>query len=352
MINHLHFNLPLCLVIDEDIFERGENVLERYLPGIKGQKTIIITESFLHNLYKNEVQKIRENFGNAEVWEMVKADFDEAVSMAKKICMENVNVIIGFGGGRVLDVAKYAAFVSKTTYICLPSNLSNDSLASPFSVLGTVGSNRKTFKCQIPAAIIVDTSLIGKAPSSQTIGGIGDTIAKYTAVYDWKLASHTEGTNIDDFAYAMSSMCFDSVVHCDEKNIQSKSFLAILARALIMGGLAMEIAGSSRPSSGSEHLFCHVLEEYYPEIKISHGYAVALGSVGAANFQGRDDRKIIEACKMFGLDLNPKTYGIDRDLFETIWKKAINVRPERITILNSTSLNREWLDQIYDRMTK
>ena len=66
MINHLHFNLPLCLVIDEDIFERGENVLERYLPGIKGQKTIIITESFLHNLYKNEVQKIRENFGNAE----------------------------------------------------------------------------------------------------------------------------------------------------------------------------------------------------------------------------------------------------------------------------------------------
>ena len=68
-------------------------------------------------------------------------------------------------------------------------------------------------------------------------------------------------------------MAYDSVYHCDEKNIKSKTFIRILSRALVMGGLAMEIAGSSRPSSGAEHLFCHALEEYYSDIKISHGMA-------------------------------------------------------------------------------
>ena len=145
-------------------------------------------------------------------------------------------------------------------------------------------------------------------------------------------------------------MCYDSIAHFDEKNVNSIGFLRTLARALVMGGLAMEIAGSSRPCSGSEHLFCHALEEYYPDIKISHGLAVALGTVGAANFQGRDDMKMLEVCRAYGLDLDPASYGIDKDLFANIWMKAASTRPDRVTILNNTELNREWLDEIYERM--
>jgi len=352
MKQHSRFDLPLCLVVDEDVFERVDEVVADYLPEVIGKKTLVITEKFLMDMYKDTVEEIQKDFSNADVELVVDANFDEAVSMAKKICIENIKVVIGFGGGRVLDVAKYAAFVSKAIYICLPTNLSNDSLASPFAVLGTEGSSRKTLECSIPTAIIVDTSMIVKAPVSQTIGGIGDTIAKYTAVYDWSLAAAAQGTPVDDFAYAIACMCYDSVAHCDVKAPTNKGFLKILARALVMGGLAMEIAGSSRPCSGSEHLFCHCIEELYPQIRISHGYAVALGSVGAANFQGRDDNKIIEVCKAYGLDLNPATYGIDKDMFYEIWTKAASTRPDRVTILNKTELDREWLDQIYDRMAK
>lgn len=350
MNKHSRFDLPLCLVVEEDIFSRVDEIVTEYLPDIKGKKTLIITEKFLHDMYGDIVDEISKDFGNASVTEVVNADYDEAVGMAKTICVEDIKVVIGFGGGRVLDVAKYAAYVSQAVYICLPTNLSNDSLASPFSVLGTVGSSRKTLACAIPTAILIDTDMIQKAPASQTIGGIGDTIAKYTAVYDWSLAASEEGKPVDDFAYSIAAMCYDSVLHCDEKTITGKNFIRILARALVMGGLAMEIAGSSRPCSGSEHLFCHALEEYYPNIKISHGYAVALGSVGAANFQGRDDSRIIEACKAYGLDLNPASYGIDKDLFAEIWSRAAGTRPDRFTILNTTDLNREWLDKIYDRM--
>ena len=105
---------------------------------------MVITEKFLHDLYGDIVSEIQKDHNDAEVFEVVTADFDEAVTIAKKICIEDIKVVIGFGGGRVLDVAKYAAYVSKAVYICLPTNLSNDSLASPFAVLGTEGSSRKT----------------------------------------------------------------------------------------------------------------------------------------------------------------------------------------------------------------
>ena len=99
-----------------------------------------------------------------------------------------------------------------------------------------------------------------------------------------------------------------------------------------------------------KHLFAHAIEEYYPDIKISHGLAVALGAVGAANFQGRDDLKLIEICKKYGLDLNPASYGIDKDTFCDIWNRAAGTRPDRVTILNDTDLNNDWLCDIYDRM--
>ena len=350
MNQHSRFNLPLCLVVEEDIFTRTDEAVKRYLPEIEGKKALIITEKFLHDLYGDIVTEIQADYNNAEVFEVVHADFDEAVSIAKKICIDDIKVVIGFGGGRILDVAKYASYVSKAVYICLPTNLSNDSLASPFAVLGTEGGMRKTLACKIPTAILVDTTMIQKAPQIQTLGGIGDTIGKYTAVYDWALAAQACGKPVDDFAHSIAWMCYDSIAHFAEKNLTSISFLRTLARALVMGGLAMEIAGSSRPCSGSEHLFCHALEEYYPEIKISHGLAVALGTVGAANFQGRDDLKMLEVCRSYGLDLNPASYGIDKELFANIWMRAASTRPDRVTILNNTELNREWLDEIYERM--
>lgn len=350
MNQHTRFNLPLCLVVEEDAFSHVDEIAGRYLPEIIGRKTLIVSEKFLIDTFSDKIAELQKDFNGAEVYQMGNADYDEAVSIAKKVSIEDIQIIIGFGGGRVLDCAKYAAFVSKAVYICLPTTLSNDSLASPFSVLGTEGTNRKTLPCKIPTAIIVDTDMIISAPVSQTLSGVGDTLSKHSALFDWELAMKAGGKCVDDFAYAISRMSFDSVYHCDDKDIKSKTFIRILSRSLVMGGLAMEIAGSSRPCSGSEHLFAHAIEEYYPEIKISHGLAVALGSIAACTFQGRDDTKLIRVCKEYGLDLNPMTYGITRDIFADAWLRARGTRPGRVTILDETELNREWLDEIYDRM--
>lgn len=344
------FNLPLCMHVEEDAFCRVDDILFSYLPEIRGKKTIIATDAFLHTNLADTLNEISRDFGDAEIYEVADASYDIASALAKYMCMQGIKVIIGLGGGKVLDTAKYAAFISQAVYISLPSTLSNDSLASPLAVLEMANGGRMTLPCKIPTAIIVDTKVIASAPKSQILSGIGDTIGKYTAVYDWQLSAKASGTPIDDFAHSIAWMCYDSVAHCDATSLDSIEFVRILSRALVMGGLAMEIAGSSQPCSGSEHLFCHAIEEYHPELRISHGLGVALGSIGAAVFQGRDEQQLLRVCSKFGLNLNPAAYGIDKDLFADLWLRAPQTRPNRVTILNSTDLNRQWLDDIYDRM--
>lgn len=350
MNQHSRFNLPLCLIVEDDAFKRTDEILSSYMPDIKGQKTLILTDDFLYNAYSETLNELRTDFSDAEIMIVKDASFDEAVTIGKKLCVEDITVVVGFGGGRVLDTAKYAAHVSKSVYICLPTSLSNDSLASPFSVLGSVGVNRKTFSCKIPAAIVVDTDVIRNSPASQTLSGIGDTISKHTALYDWQLSAKSAGTHVEDFAYAISRMAFDSVYHCDNKDLKSPTFIRILSRALVMGGLAMEIAGSSRPCSGSEHLFVHALEEYYPQIKISHGMGVALGSIAACIFQGRDEQQLIKVLKEYGLDINPMSYGITEEIFVDAWEKAREIRKGRVTILNETEYDSQWMHEIYNKM--
>ena len=114
----------------------------------------------------------------------------------------------------------------------------------------------------------------------------------------------------------------------------------------------MEIAGSSRPCSGSEHLFAHAIEEFYPDIKISHGLAVALGSVPACIFQSQDAKGLIDFYSTYGLDISPVSYGITKDMFADMWDKARTVRTGRVTILDDITLDRVQLDEIYDRMVE
>ncbi|MCR4887697.1 MAG: iron-containing alcohol dehydrogenase family protein [Ruminococcus sp.] len=352
MNQHTRFNLPICLAVEEDAFFHTDEIVKRYIPDIIGQKAIIISEEFLIGIYKEKITDISKDFGNAEIFAMGAASFDEAVSIAKKVCVEDIKVIIGIGGGRVLDTAKYAAHISKAVYICMPTSLSNDSLASPFSVLETYGNARKTFACKIPTAIIVDTNMIINAPEGQTLSGIGDTIAKHTALYDWKLSASKTASQVDDFAYALSRMSFDSVYHCDQKDMKSRVFIRILSRALVMGGLAMEIAGSSRPCSGSEHLFAHAIEEYYPDVKISHGLAVALGTIPACIFQNQDINGLMSFFKTHRLDISPASYGITEDMFVDMWEKARTVRTGRITILDEIKHDKVQLNEIYNRMVE
>ena len=345
------FRLPYHLIVEQGLFSRIPEVMADAIPNIGSRKTILVTEQNLVNIFGGVITRLQGSFPNMELYLLEQQNFDNAVALAKYITMNEITLIIGFGGGTVLDLAKFASFVSKTTYICLPTTLSNDSLASPVAVLGTEGKARKTFRCTIPHAILVDTDAIVGAPVRQLLAGIGDTVSKYTALNDWKLAHSVGREHVDDFAYMISKMAFNSICYNDQRELKSVDFLKRLTQALVMGGLAMEIAGSSRPSSGSEHLFNHSLEENFSEqVNVPHGIAVAIGSYGACTFQNRNIGKITRVIKDYGIPVCPSSWKITEDLFVEAWQTAAATRPERYTILNQTDLSRARLAELYAEM--
>lgn len=348
MMNQFH--LPYCLVIEEGACERLNEILVECIPGIERKKVLIVTEPALVKIMQDYLEEMKRDLPCSVTYLIEENSFDEAMELAKYICMNDIEVILGVGGGKVLDVAKYAGFVGKIPYICVPTTLSNDSLASPVSVLGTVGDARKTLQCRIPTGIVVDVNVIMGAPKEQLQSGIGDTISKYTALYDWKLDAAHRKDRVDDFAYLLSDMALTSLCYNEEKSLKSVEFIKILTQSLVLGGLAMEIAGNSRPSSGSEHLFCHSLEENHKEIQISHGMAVALGALVSCRLQGQDVELLEKILGAYGMDMDPMNWGITREVFVDAWQRAADTRKDRHTILNEVELDGKRLSEIYDEL--
>ena len=345
------FRLPYHLIVEEGIFNDIPECMKDVFPRLKRSKTILVTEENLKGIFQDILDEIQRDFPKSELYLVQKTDYDSAVEFAKYIAMKDVKLVIGFGGGTVLDLAKFAAFVSKTRLISLPTTLSNDSLASPVAVLGTEGRARKSFRCTIPDAIVVDVNVVKSAPDRQLLAGIGDTVSKYTALYDWKLAGEKKGETVDDFASMISHMAFDSILNNMDDDLKSSGFIHRLTNALVMGGLAMEIAGCSRPSSGSEHLFCHALEEnHYDKVCVPHGIATAMGSYPASIFQGRDTGLIEKIIKQYGIPVKPSANGITEDIFVKAWQEAALTRSDRYTILNETDLSDARLKEIYAQM--
>ncbi len=344
------FHLPGCLMIEAGACERLNEILADCVSGIERKKIVIVTEEALIPIMRSYLDEMKRDLPKSELYLIEESSFDEAVKLAKRICMNDVEVIIGVGGGKVLDVAKYAGFVGKIPYICVPTTLSNDSLSSPLAVLRTEGDAGKTLKCAIPSGIVVDVDVVMGAPLSQLQSGIGDTLSKYTALYDWKLDAAYKKEKVDDFSYLLSDMAFSSLCYNEEKSLKSKEFIKILTQSLVLGGLAMEIAGSSRPCSGSEHLFCHSLEENYKEIQISHGMAVALGSLVSCRLQGRDVKRLENVLQAYHMDMDPMNWGITKEIFTDAWLRAADTRKDRYTVLNESKLTKEMLGGIYEEL--
>ena len=345
------FRLPNHLIIEDGILSDIPLCIKDIFPDLQNAKTILVTTEHLKGLFPGIVDEIQKDFSQCELCLIDSASYDNAVSLAKYISMNDIKLVIGFGGGTVLDLAKFAAFVSKARLISLPTALSNDSLASPVAVLGTEGRARKSFRCTIPDAIIVDIDIVKSSPERQLLAGIGDTVSKYTALYDWKLAGQKTGETLDDFACMMSHMAFESILFNTADDLKDRDFVRRLTDALVMGGLAMEIAGCSRPSSGSEHLFCHALEEDFAEqVNIPHGIATAMGTYPACIFQGRDPEKVTKIIKQYGIPARPSENGVTEDIFVHAWQGAALTRADRYTILNETDLSDSRLKEIYAQM--
>ncbi len=207
--------------------------------------------------------------------EMDTVDFNDITNLAFQI-PNKTQAIIGMGGGKVIDAAKYIGYILRIPFISVPTSSSSDGFSSSSASL-IVNGHRKSLPAKMAYGILVDTDVIKSAPVRFLYSGVGDMVAKISSTYDWQHEEDMGYDEVNDFAFMIAKKAVNSFVRTPFESINEDLFLKELLDSLAMSGVANEIAGSSAPTSGSEHLISHALDQLLEHPQL-HGVQVGIAT--------------------------------------------------------------------------
>lgn len=241
--------------------------------------------------------------------------------------------LAGVGGGRVIDCAKIVSYNLDRQFLSIPTAASHDGIASARASV-PMESGSVSLEAHPPIAVIADTGLIASAPHRLLASGCADVISNSTAVLDWELAHRLKHEEMSEYAVALSRMTAELLM----KNARSikphhEEAAWMVTKALVSSGVAMSIAGSSRPGSGGEHKFGHALERLAPGAAL-HGEACGIGTIITMYLHGGDWKGIRDALRCIGAPTTPRDLGIQDAVAVEALLLARSIRPERFTILD------------------
>ena len=269
-------------------------------------------------------------------------DYDINVSvLPKKIEMSHLanikdcDFIMGVGGGRIIDAAKMVAKNKNIPFISVPTAVSHDGIASDRAVIDTY-----SVSAVMPTAIVIDMDVIKESPYRLTASGCADMISKLTAVADWELSHKKTGEYISEYAATINRKSAELIMSYARpiRNLDKKG-LRNLVEALVFSGVSMSIAGSSRPASGSEHLFSHALKKLYPEKTSLHGEECGVGTVLCSYFHNMNWQKIVRALETIGSPINNEQLRVPESVLIKALAEAKNIRTDRYTILHDKDID-------------
>jgi glycerol-1-phosphate dehydrogenase [NAD(P)+] len=269
---------------------------------------------------------------------------DAALALAGQVRGHSYDALVGIGGGRVLDVTKYAAARLGLPMVSVATNLAHDGIGSPVSILDN-DAGRGSYGVPAPLAVVVDLDVVRKAPRRSVRAGIGEVASNLSAIADWELARERHGEPVDGLAVTLARTAAEAVVH-HPGTTADDDFLRVLAEGLVLSGLAMVVAGSTRPCSGACHEISHALDLLYPGRAGSHGEQVGLGASFASTLwedpEGRARRHLITGClARHGLPVTPADLGFSDEEFVAAVVKAPETRPGRFTVLEHRDLDKD-----------
>jgi len=306
-----------AIIAELDIPERGLIVCDSNTLQIAGNQVIEYLEAGGHPMEKVEIKN-----ANIEELERVEAYSDR------------IDFLVGLGGGRPIDLAKQAGFNKDIPFISIPTAASHDGFGSARASIRQEG-HKTSMQAIPPIAVVADTSIISKAPKRLLAAGVGDIISNQTAVLDWKLDG--QKADYSEYAAALSEMAAQLVEDgIDKVASGSEEGVRLVVKALISSGVAMSIAGTSRPASGGEHKFSHWLDANSDNPAL-HGEQCGLGSIVTMYLHGGDWEKIRNTLKVVNAPINAKGLGMDDGIVLSAFIKSKEIRPQRTTILDKST---------------
>ena len=274
----------------------------------------------------------------AETFRVEDGTVDAAVQLGKRLRAGNYEAVAGIGGGRTIDVTKFAAHMAGIPMVAVATNLAHDGIASPVSSLEHE-SGKGSYGVVAPVAAIVDLDRVRAGDPRMVNAGIGDVVCKLQAIADWELAARDVGEPIDGLAVTLARTAAEAVLH-QPGTIGDDAFLTVLAESLLMCGLAMSVAGSSRPCSGGDHEIMHAVDQLYPGTA-NHGELAGVGAL-FCSYISHNERvfTLISACLAHhGLPRTAADVGLTQEQFTKAVQHAPSTRPGRYTILEKLDLS-------------
>ena len=194
------------------------------------------------------------------------------------------DLIVGIGSGVINDIGKILSNVTGRKYIFVATAPSMDGYASATSSMSMDGL-KVSLNSRCADVIIGDTNILKNAPIHMLKSGLGDMLAKYVSIAEWRIAHLITGEyyceRVAQLIRGALKKCVDNaegLLQRDEKAVEA------VFEGLVIGGIAMAYAGVSRPASGVEHYFSHIWDmrglEFGTQVDL-HGIQCALGTLQA-----------------------------------------------------------------------
>lgn len=326
--------LPYKILVEKD----GRSKVTDFLLDLNvGRKGAIICGETVLKIIGAELKEILSDSFEIEIIKQPNTiEKNELSKFSEKLI--DKDFVIGIGGGRAIDIAKYSAFIAEKPWIAFPTILSHDGVVSSRASLSSNGI-KISVEAKEPFAIIADLDIIKNAPYRWIAAGAGDVLSNMVAVEDWKIAARA-GKEKYNTVIGELAMLPVRAISAHVKEIRERTYhgLEILLWSLICSGFAMNIYGSSRPCSGSEHNFSHALDALHAGAL--HGEQCALGTIIMRYIQGKEWQKLRDTMRGLGLPTTAREIGIPEEILVKALVMARDIR-KRYTILNEVEIDEE-----------
>ena len=314
---------------------------------VRGNNALIVADKLTKKLSGDQINKLLKK-ANYKVREIIVSgptvgDVNNVIKFAQKA---DVDILLGVGGGSVIDVTKLAAFDLSRPFVSVPTCASHDGIASPrASLKHSKGSVSKT--AVSPTAVLADTSIIVKAPYRMLASGCADVISNISAVMDWELAHRLKNEEYSSHAAVLAKTAAQLLIdNADEIRPDAEESTWLGVKAMIVSGVAMSVAGNTRPASGSEHMFSHMLDYLGPGILLKgrkgkkplHGEQCGIGAIMMVYLHGGNWEKIRDSLKKIGAPVTSEELGVSKKKIIEALVRAQEIRADRYTILGENGL--------------
>lgn len=306
----------LCL-LTEGGFKRVKDTIDK---SFSENECSIIYEKFNGECCTTEINRIMEVCNN-----------------------NNIDVIIGVGGGKILDTTKSVGYCKNMPVVIVPTIASTDAPCSALSVIYTEDGvfEKYLFLKQNPNLVLVDTDIIAQAPTRLLASGMGDALATYFEAR----ACNASGSQTCAFgtptlaAMALAELCYDTLItegelaiKAVENNVCTKAVEKVIEANTLLSGIGFESGGLA--GAHAIHNGFTVLPQCH---HMYHGEKVAFGTLVQLVLEDAPEEEIAEVidfCCRVGLPVTLKQLGITEIKEEEIMEVAKAATAEGESIHN------------------